>query len=209
MTYNILKHTIGKIGRLYVRKISGEENVPKNGPYIVCANHASYMDHIILGYYFLRKMKKPLRYLAKKEHFIGLQKYWHRYVNAIPIDRQAGGKEALAQAVKELEKGELIGIYPEGTRTLTGKLNRGKTGAIRLALTAKVPIVPVGLTNTFKILPKGNTIPRFERTDVNIGKTIYYDEYYGKQNNKKVLRMLTDDLMKKIAKLNRQKYEAH
>jgi len=100
-----------------------------------------------------------------------------------------------------------MGVYPEGTRTLTGKLQRAKTGVARLALAAKVPVLPIGLTNTFKILPKGKWIPRFGRADVNIGKLMYFDEYYGKENNKKTLRLVTTKIMKEIAKLCGQKYE--
>jgi 1-acyl-sn-glycerol-3-phosphate acyltransferase len=98
-------------------------------------------------------------------------------------------------------------IYPEGTRTLTGKLNRAKTGVARLALQAKVPVVPMGLTNTFKILPKGKWIPKFGlKSDITIGKPMYFDKYYGKDDDKKTLRKITTLIMREIARLSRQKY---
>ena len=105
-----------------------------------------------------------------------------------------------------LTQGKIIGIYPEGTRTLDGKLQRGKTGAARLALAAKVPIVPVGLIGTFEILPKGKNIPKLKRAIVNIGKPIYFDKYYGKENDKKTIRLVTTKVMKEIAKLCKKKY---
>src|SRR3989338_2585884 len=124
---------------LWVKKVYGVENIPKEGGFIVSANHASYADHLILSSIFLTRFGKRIYYLAKKEHFeTPFQRWWHKQVHAIPIDRETGGKEALKEAIKYLKKGCIIGVYPEGTRTLTGKLQRGKTGAIRLALSAKV-----------------------------------------------------------------------
>jgi 1-acyl-sn-glycerol-3-phosphate acyltransferase len=197
-----------EIACLWVRTIKGEENIPKEKiGLIVTCNHASYLDHFIFGGIIGRATKRMVHFLAKKEHFKGAQRKWHKFLEAIPIDRQTGGKTGLEEAVKALKKGKIIAIYPEGTRTLTGKLQRAKTGVARLALTAKVPVLPIGLTNTFKILPKGKSIPRFTRTDVNIGKLMYFNKYYGKENNKKTLRLVTTKIMKEIAKFCKQKYE--
>ena len=101
---------------------------------------------------------------------------------------------------------KIIVIYPEGTRTLTGKLNQGRTGIARLALSAKVPVLPIGVIGTFQILPKGKWIPKLKRAELNIGKFLYFDKYYEKENNKKTLRLVTDIIMKEIAKLSKQKY---
>ena len=75
-----------------------------------------------------------------------------------------------------------------------------------MALVARVPILPVGLTGTFEILPKGKNVPRFKRATVNIGKLMYFDEYYGKENNKKTVRLVTTKIMKEIAKLTGEQY---
>ncbi len=196
------------IASLWVRNIKGKENIPKEKiGLIVAANHASYLDHFIFGGVVARATKRMVHFLAKKEHFEGRQRKWHSFLEAIPVDRQAGGKTGLEKAVKELKKGNIIAIYPEGTRTLTGELQRGKTGIARLALAAKVPVLPVGLTNTFKILPKGRFIPSFARADVNIGKLMYFDRYYGKENDKKTIRLVTTKVMGEIARLCGQKYE--
>ena len=203
----ILGRVIPPIVGLWVKKINRLENIPKDRNFIVSANHASYLDHLILSSIMLTYLGKKIHYLAKKEHFdTFLQRFWHRHVGAIPIDRQAGGKEALKIAIKYLKNNKIIGIYPEGTRTLTGKLQKGKTGVARLALVAKVPILPVGLIGTFEILPKGKNVPRFKRATVNIGKLMYFDEYYGKENNKKTVRLVTTKIMKEIAKLTGEQY---
>lgn len=199
---------IPDIASLWIRNIKGKENIPKEKiGLIVAANHASYLDHFIFGGIVARTTKRMVHFLAKKEHFEGAQRKWHRFLEAIPVDRQAGGKTGLETAVKELKKGNIIAIYPEGTRTLTGELQKGKTGIARLALAAKVPVLPFGLTNTFKILPKGRLMPTFARADVNIGKLMYFDKYYGKENDKKTIRLVTTKVMKEIARLCGQKYE--
>jgi 1-acyl-sn-glycerol-3-phosphate acyltransferase len=158
---------------------------------------------------FVLYSERMLFFLAKKEHFEHFwERRWHKFLQAIPIDRQAGGREALSKAIEKLDEGEAIGIYPEGTRTLTGKMNKGKTGVARLALEAKVPIVPIGITNTFKILPKGKFIPKSKlKADVYVGKPMYFTKYYDKEITKEILRKITDEVMLEIAKLSKQKYE--
>lgn len=208
MVYPITKRIFYPLTKLWTKKINGLENIPKKEGYLVGANHASYVDHLILSSILAVHADKKIHYLAKKEHFdTFFQRTWHTHTGAIPIDRQTGGKDALKEAITYLKKGKVIGIYPEGTRTLTGKLQRAKTGIARLALAAKVPVLPVGLIGTFEIMHKGKKIPKLKRATVNIGKLMYFDEYYGKENNKKTLRLVTTKIMKEIAKLSKQKYE--
>ena len=185
MVYLIAKRVISLLIRPWLGKCTGIENVPKKEGAILAANHSSYLDHLIIGCNIVPKTNRHAKFLAKKEHFEAFfERQWHKYLQAIPIDRQAGGEEALKEAIKRLKKGSLIMVYPEGTRTLTGKMNKGKTGAVRLALAAKVPIIPMGITNTFKILPKGKRIPKLGlKADLNIGKPLYLDKYYGKDDD--------------------------
>ena len=106
MVYTISKNTLGLIVNLYVKKIKGLENVPKKGPYIIAANHSSYMDHLILQNMMARKFNLVLHFLAKVEHFKGSQKLWHKHFKAIPLDRDKGGKDALGKAIEFLKKGQ-------------------------------------------------------------------------------------------------------
>lgn len=207
MVYFIGKRVIPPIVKLWIKEVNGLENVPRKGPFIIAANHESYMDHLIIMSSLVPYLNKKVHHLAKKEHFSNpIKSMWHRWAGAIPIDRQAGGKEALMWAVKALKKGKIIAMHPEGTRTLTGKLQRGKTGAARLALAAKAPVLPIGLIGTFKILPKGKYIPKLRKATMNIGKPMYFDKYYNKRVTKKMLREITTSIMKKIAKLSNQEY---
>ncbi|MBI2541928.1 1-acyl-sn-glycerol-3-phosphate acyltransferase [Candidatus Woesearchaeota archaeon] len=207
MAYFLTKLTIIPLVKLYVGKANGLENLPKKGAFIAAANHASYMDHMIIASYLISHLNRKVHFLAKKEHFDNMfKKAWHNYAGAIPVDREKRGKKALKLAIKALKEGKIIAIHPEGTRTMTGKLQEAKTGVARLALSAKVPVVPIGLIGTFEMLPKGKYIPKFRRAAMNIGKPIYFDGYHNKKVNKKELRKVTTKIMKEIAKLSNQKY---
>lgn len=205
MAYLFAKLTIIPLVKLWVRKVNGIENLPK-GAFIAAANHASYMDHLIIAGYIISHLNRKVHFLAKKEHFDNIfKKAWHTYAGAIPLDRQSGGEETLKWAVKALKEGKIIAIHPEGTRSLTGKLQKAKTGVARLALLSKAPVVPIGLMGTFEILPKGKYIPRFKRAIMNIGKPMRFPQY--KKINKKILRDVTTKIMREIAKLSKQKYD--
>ncbi|MEK6984456.1 MAG: lysophospholipid acyltransferase family protein [Nanoarchaeota archaeon] len=207
MVYPIGKRIIPTIFRFWIKKVNGLENVPKHGHFIIAANHASYMDHFVIMCTLIPYLNKKIHHLAKKEHFNNiLKKVWHTYVGAVPLDREEGGKEALIWAIQALKAGKIIAIHPEGTRSLTGKLQKAKTGVARLTLFSKAPVLPIGLIGTFEILPKGDYIPKFKRAIMNIGKPIYFPEYYNKKINKKMLREVTNKIMKEIARLSKQKY---
>lgn len=207
MANYIQKKIIPRLFKRHIGKIKGIENLPRKGGVVLAANHASYLDHFIIGYAITAIDRMPY-FLAKKEHFdTFFQRKWHEFLKAIPIDRDAGGKEALNLAVKNLKEEKVIVIYPEGTRTLSGKMNRGKTGAVRLAIEAEVPIVPIGITNSFKLLPKGKFIPKRKiKCDVTIGKPIYFDKYFKKNISHDDLILITNKLMKEIAKLAKTTY---
>jgi 1-acyl-sn-glycerol-3-phosphate acyltransferase len=207
MVYPISKPFMKLILNRFIGKVNGLENVPKNRNFIVAANHDSYMDHFIIGVTLLKLLNKKIHFLAKKELFdTWIKKKFHEWAAAIPIDRRAGGKGALKVAVKALKHGEIIVIHPEGTRSYDGKLQEAKTGVARLALASEVPVLPIGLVGTFEILPKWKKIPKLRKAKVNIGKPMYFKEYYGMENDKKTIRLVTTRVMKEIAKLTGEEY---
>ena len=206
MVLPIEKLTIIPMIKLWVKKVTGSENLPSKGAAILAASHSSYADHLIIGAYIATKVNRRFHFLAKKEHFKGLQKFWHIYVGAIPLDRKKGGKQALKIALNLLNKGKLVIIYPEGTRTFTGRLQKAKTGVARLALQSKAPVIPIGLVGTFEILPKGKYLPKMKRAEISIGKPMQFPQHYDKKINKRILNKVTVSIMKEIAKLSRQKY---
>jgi 1-acyl-sn-glycerol-3-phosphate acyltransferase len=128
----------------------------------------------------------------------------------IPISVEKGDKKvnsrAFKLALKYTKKKDPVGIFPEGGRSSDGELKQAKTGIAKLALTAKVPVLPIGIIGSYKVYPKGAKFPKFKKFDMKIGKLIYLDEYYGNENNKKVLKEVTTLIMKRIARLIGQEY---
>ena len=209
MLFQIVKRTLMPLSLLLVKDIKGLENIPKKGAFIVAANHVSYLDPVIIPSIIFKFFKMKVHYLAKKELLGG----WTGSIflaacgnTLIPLDREKGGKIALKNALNALKDREIIGIFPKGTRSLTGKLQKGKTGVARLALAAKVPVVPVGIIGTFDLMPKGKLFPKFrKKVKVSFGKPIYFDKYYGRQN-KSIFKKVTTIVMEKIADLSNQEY---
>ncbi len=206
----VVRYILPPIVKLWIRKITGLENLPKNSAFILAPNHSSYFEHLAIGCIIVPYTSKKLHFIAKKEHFASMsQSTWHRlwsrYVAYIPIDRDKGA-EALATATAHLRQGAMIVIYPEGTRSLGGKMQRGKTGIARIVLEAKVPVVPLGIKGMFEIMPKGKHFPAFKRAEFHFGKPIYFDDYYKKPITKDLLREMTNVIMKEIATLSEQEY---
>lgn len=206
----IVQHIVLPILNTWIKKVKGLENIPKDKSFILTPNHSSYIEHFLIGSIVIPYLNRKLYYIAKKEHFDTVSqkmwsKLWMKYVPTIPIDRRKGEK-ALNDALSHLKKGKIVLIYPEGTRSLTGKIQQGKTGVARLALGAKVPVVPLGIKGTFEILPKGKKIPKLKKAIFNFGRPMYFNEYYNKPITKKILREVTNNVMKEIARLSGQKY---
>ncbi len=109
-------------------------------------------------------------------------------------------------AKRILEEGELFGIYPEGTRSHDGKLYRGKTGVARLALECKVPVIPVAVVGTDVVAPPGQTFGKFTRPIVRFGKPLDFSRYEGMENDRYILRSITDEIMYEIMRLSGQEY---
>ncbi len=209
LLYKFLQVTVEAWGMWHIKKINGMDNVPKKDRFIVVANHESYIDPIIIKGIFDVHFDKVVLYLTKKEAYSNpLKKIFFDTVGTIPVDRQKG-KEALDETIKKINEGEIIGIFPEGTRSRDGKLHKGKTGAVRIALAAKCLILPIGINNTYELWPPHQRLPkRKKEVVINIGNPISLERYYNKQITKELLREITDKIvMAKIAKLSNQEYK--
>ena len=208
MTYVLPMYTVFRSASLFARRVKGLENIPKKGPFIVAANHESYLDPFIVTGILLPKIKKKVHWLAMKGRF------WKIFGDHISRDWAAcvplneGKEKALNELTRLLKDGENVGIFPGGPRSLSGDLTRGKTGVSRLVLGAHVPVIPMGLIGTYEIAPREKLFPRFKRADVNIGKPIHFDKYYKKTVTKKMLREMVDKVMIEIAKLAKKRYDS-
>ncbi|MGW5129370.1 lysophospholipid acyltransferase family protein [Streptomyces sp. NPDC004069] len=212
MFYYLLKYVLlGPLLRLVFRpRIEGLEHVPASGAAIVAGNHLSFSDHFLMP----AILKRRITFLAKAEYFTGpgikgrLTAAFFRSAGQIPVDRS--GKEAGQAAIREglgvLRKGELLGIYPEGTRSHDGRLYKGKVGVAVMALRAGVPVVPCAMIGTFEAQPPGKTVPHPHPIVIRFGKPLDFSRYAGLENEKAVLRAVTDEIMYAILSLSEQEY---
>ncbi len=152
--YRLCRHAlIGPALHLIGRpKVSGREHIPRCGPVIVAANHLAVLD----SFYLTLAARRQITFLAKGEYFDkggivgGFQRWFFSAMGQIPVDRRGGShaSPALTAATRIVEQGGAWGIHPEGTRSPDGRLYRGRTGAVRVALETGTPIVPVAITGT-------------------------------------------------------------
>jgi 1-acyl-sn-glycerol-3-phosphate acyltransferase len=210
--YWVLKTVVlGPILKLLFRPwVEGEENIPDEGAAIFASNHLSFSDSIFLPLVVPRRMT----FLAKSDYFTGkgakgrLTAAFFKGVGQLPIDRSGGraGEAALRSGLRVLRRGELLGIYPEGTRSPDGRLYRGRTGVARMALEAGVPVLPVAMIGTDKAQAPGTKIPKLMRIGVRIGKPLDFSRYDGMQDDRFVLRSITDEIMYELMLLSGQEY---
>ena len=159
-------------------------------------------------------LSRRVTFVAKAEYFTSpglkgwLQKTFFAGSGQVPIDRSGGGASegAIISAKRVLAEGELFGIYPEGTRSHDGKLYRGKVGVARLALESKAPVIPVAVVGTDVVAPPGKTFGRFTRPVVRFGKPLDFSRYEGMENDRYILRSITDEIMYEIMRLSGQEY---
>ena len=211
-TYWWLKHVfIGPWLWIYNRPFTrGLDKPPADGPVIFASNHLAVMD----SFYFPLVNKRQLTFLAKKEYFTtpgvvgAIQRWFFSSVGQVPIDRADKGSQeaALQTALRVLEKGDALGMYPEGTRSPDGRLYRGKTGMARIALESGVTVYPVAMINTNKVNPIGSWIPRPYRCGVIVGDPIDPADFKDAGDDYQQARALTDRVMEELAKLSGQEY---
>lgn len=191
---------------VYRPRYQGLENIPAEGPVILASNHLSFIDSLFIPLL----IKRPVVFLGKAEYFDKKRTAWFfKGVNMIPVRRDSGtaSEAALRAGIEVLEGGGILGIYPEGTRSPDGRLYRGKTGAARMALTARCPIIPVCVFGTRDIQPPGQSSPNLRgRVRVVFGKPLSFEEHFGKERDKFVLRSITDEVMYEIMSLSGQEY---
>jgi 1-acyl-sn-glycerol-3-phosphate acyltransferase len=188
--------------------IRGTENVPMTGGIILASNHLSFIDSFAIPIVAPR----PVSFLAKSEYFTGtgvsgaLRRGFFETIESIPVDRHSSraAQESLDAALAVLREGRAFGIYPEGTRSRDGRLYKGRTGVAWLALTAGVPVVPVGLRGTDEVQPIGSSFPRLgAKVSIRFGAPIMPGRY-GDMPAGRARRLLTDEVMDAIAALSGQ-----
>jgi 1-acyl-sn-glycerol-3-phosphate acyltransferase len=196
---------------LFRPKVEGLENIPSTGPAILASNHLSFSDSIFLP---LVVRGRKVTFPAKAEYFNspGIKGFFSKLffsgVGQVPIDRSSGSaaKSALSTLERLLAEGDLVGIYPEGTRSPDGRLYRGKTGVARLALQTGTVVVPCAMINTNEIQPPGKLLPRIKRVRMKIGRPLDFSRYEGLAGDRFVERSMTDEIMYELMELSGQEY---
>jgi 1-acyl-sn-glycerol-3-phosphate acyltransferase len=211
--YWIMKHIVlGPFLKGVFRPwITGAENVPAKGPVILASNHLSFVDSIFLPL----MLERPVVFLAKSEYFTGkglngwLTRLFFKGTGQLPIDRSGGkaSEASLNTGLEVLSRGDVLGIYPEGTRSPDAKLYRGRTGIARMVLEAGVQVVPCAMIDTEKVMPIGSKMPKIRRVGIIIGKPLDFSRFAGLEGDRFILRAVTDEIMYELAGMSGQEYE--
>ncbi|HSO91957.1 MAG TPA: lysophospholipid acyltransferase family protein [Arthrobacter sp.] len=190
--------------------VKGLDHVPAEGAAILASNHLSFSDSIFMPL----MVPRPVVFLAKSEYFTGkgikgrLTATFFRLTNQLPMDRSGGAASAasLDAGMDVLKNGSLLGIYPEGTRSPDSRLYRGKVGVARLALQARVPVIPVAMIGTDKVQPIGKRMPNIRRIGMIFGEPLDFSRYYGMEDDRLIQRSVTDEIMYELMRLSGQEY---
>jgi 1-acyl-sn-glycerol-3-phosphate acyltransferase len=211
LKYQVSRAVAGPFLHLLWRpEITGTEHIPATGGAIIASNHLSIVDSVFLPL----MLERPLTFAAKSEYFTGKspgQLFAGAYLRAtkqLSVDR-AGARAAqdmLDAALSLLRAGELFGLYPEGTRSPDGRLYRGRTGVGWLALHSGLPVIPVAMIGTDRVLPPGHTVPRLRRIRIRVGEPLNLDAYRDAGPTARARRGVTDEVMKAIQALSGQEY---
>ena len=215
MFYAVLKMLLTRVFLLIYRPhVEGTENIPATGPVILASNHLSFIDSMIIPMIAPRQVA----FIAKAEYFESpglkgwLMKSFFNAIGSVPVRRgdHRAAQEALDTSLEVIESGTAFGIYPEGTRSLDGRLYRARVGVAWLALKSGAPIIPVGLADTQKLLPLGARVPRLVRITVKFGEPIDASRigFPGEAvaTNARARRAVADAVQTEIQKLSGQDY---
>ncbi|MFC6326739.1 lysophospholipid acyltransferase family protein [Microbacterium koreense] len=203
-TYALGRTVIRPLARLVYRPhIDGKHHVPRTGPVIFASNHLSFIDSIAIPV----AAPRPVHFLAKASYFESWSsRQFFTAIGAIPVQRGAGqaALDALDQQRRLLDAGRAVALYPEGTRSLDGRLYKGRTGVAFLALQTGAPVVPVGLRGTDKMMPVGAKAPSLRhRITVSFGAPLDL-AHFGPATSGRARRLATDEIMSAIHTLSGQ-----
>ncbi|MEJ3655675.1 lysophospholipid acyltransferase family protein [Actinomycetes bacterium KLBMP 9759] len=207
----LVRWLLAPLARLLYRPIvRGADRVPREGAVIIAANHRAAVDTAVIAL----TAGRPVSFLGKSEYFEGTGikgRALAAFLSAlgyVPVDRTnaKAGLAALDAARTVLEAGGAFAIYPEGTRSLDGRLHRGHTGVATLALETGAPVVPVALHGTERVQPVGKKFPRLHRVTIHYGEPLDFSRYDGLSSSNVIRRAATDEIMDAIARISQQEY---
>jgi 1-acyl-sn-glycerol-3-phosphate acyltransferase len=195
---------------LWRPEVTGSEHIPASGGAILASNHLSIVDSIFLPL----MVERPVTFAAKSEYFTGtrlIDRFTGAYLratNQLSVNRSEAraGQDMLNAALSLLQGGELFGIYPEGTRSPDGRLYRGRVGIGWLAVNSGLPVIPVAMSGTDRVLPPGHKVPRVAKIGITIGEPLTFEKYQDLPSPARQRRAITDEVMRSIQALSGQEY---
>lgn len=195
--YSIVRFLLHYFFKFVFRcKIIGAKNIPTHGGVIIASNHISLFDPPVIGTSFMR----PLHFMAKEELFAAPMVRWFlNKLNAFPVRRGMADRTAIRHALTLLEKGEILGLFPEGTRSKTGELGKPEAGLAMIALKAGVPIIPTAIIGTNKVFKNGFLLPRFI---IKFGSPI---TVHHEKADKETMENLSNRIMQEISQLLKER----
>ncbi|NLZ93854.1 MAG: 1-acyl-sn-glycerol-3-phosphate acyltransferase [Firmicutes bacterium] len=190
MAYQLFRRVFVLIFALFFRlEVQGRENIPMDGPFILCANHFSWWDPPLVG----TLTKRFVRFMAKEELFkIPVLGKFFTIIQAFPVKRNTADRRAIRTALETLKNGHGLGIFPEGTRSRTNELLPPQAGVAMLAIKSKAPVVPIGIIGPYKL---------FRPVRVFIGTPLRFPEYYDVKVSGEQLNKIAQQIMQEIARL--------
>jgi 1-acyl-sn-glycerol-3-phosphate acyltransferase len=205
--YTFARTVLNPLRKFFFRiDVIGLDHVPVQGPAILCPNHVSFLDSAFL----MLVLPRRITYVGKAEYMDDWKTKWlFPAVGMIPIDRGGGSasERALKAATRILDRGELFGIFPEGTRSRDGVLHKGHTGPARLAMRTGAPIIPVGIRGTREIQPPDAVLPKpFMPCTFTFGRPVEVVKYRDRPDDRLILRHIIDEVMFHIRELSGQDY---
>jgi 1-acyl-sn-glycerol-3-phosphate acyltransferase len=203
--------TLRPIIKHYVHpKVTGLENLLElQPPFLLAANHSSHMDTPLILMSLPRELRHRTLVAAASDYFYSrrlLGAFVSMAVGAVPIERRAASRQTMARVNRLLSQKWCLVMFPEGSRTPDGRLYRGKTGIARVALSAGVPVVPVGIVGTYQSMPSGRSWPEPGQVEVRFGKPISIDQFPRDAAKRIVLRAMADQIMHEIMTLTELTY---
>lgn len=211
MLYRTLELTLAPALRaVYHPVVTGLDNVPRNGPVIVAANHVSFADE----FFTPLAARRQIVYFAKAEYFTSpgargkLMAAFFEGMGHVPVQRadirSAAG--VIDIGVEVLAQGRALGIYPEGTRSPDGRMHKFRTGVARVALRSGAPVIPVGLIGTREVQPPGSRRWHRGHVEVHFGRPMHFGDRAGEERSARVLREVTETVREAVQKLSGQEY---
>lgn len=200
-TFSVVKETpwwyrvlwvIGMLAFRFLFRLSIEGKVPARGAVVIIANHRSYLDPVVLALLTPRR----INFMAKEELFRNpVFGYLIHKLGAFPLKRDSLDKTAYQKALKVLEEGKILALFPEGTRSLSGKLGNFKQGSVRIAIYSRVPIIPVVIMGTEKVLPPGRKIVGLGKIRIKAGDPILPQNFNEKDRTGNILQNVRERMI--------------